>query len=79
MLNLPLSFFLLFILHTVAACGGEDSFNKLFLKDLNPTMKKYVILAYCTDHFVLSSFLAKITPYGTFLWFSRIKLTVEGS
>ena len=40
MLNLPLSFFLLFILHTVAACGGEDSFNKLFLKDLNPNMKK---------------------------------------
>ncbi len=45
MLNLPLSFFLLFILHTAAACGGEDSFNKLFLKDLKPNMKKYVILA----------------------------------
>ncbi len=51
MLNLPLSFCLLFILHTVAACGGEDSFNKLFLKYLNPNMKKCVILAYCTDHF----------------------------
>jgi hypothetical protein len=67
MLNLPLSFFLLFILHNVAACGGEDLFNKLFLKDLNPNMKKiYNSSLLLNDHFVLSSFLAKITPYGTF-------------